>query len=115
MLYSTDPKTRTEFINSLRVLAGFLDSNPDIPVPKFGTDIIVHATTYEDGGRQEVTRLARLLDVAVSDETPEGHCRATRMFGVIEYRVISISTTYTTRRQAQQSYEDVITLDTNWE
>jgi hypothetical protein len=112
MFYTTDPQTRAGFIESLRELADWLAGNPAIPVPKYGEEITLHADSYEDGGKEQVDHIARLFDAPVTDDTPDGHYSACRIFGYIGYEAVSISRAYSARRDAQRSYEDSITLDT---
>jgi hypothetical protein len=113
VFYSTDPEERVGFITSLRELADFLASNPGVPAPKYGCQISLNADAYEDGGKAQVDHIARLLDARITDHTPDGHYAADRSFGRILYRAVSIPDAWTARRNAQQSYEDCISLDAN--
>jgi len=115
MFYTTDPAERAGFIASLRQLADFLAANPAAPVPTYGTFIQLHADDYEDGGKAQVDRIARLLGAAITDRTPDGHYTATRSFGCIEYAVSAIPGTWRAMRDAQCSYEPNIRTGTTQE
>jgi hypothetical protein len=105
MLYTTDPDTRDWFITSLRQLADYLASHPAVPVPTGTSSIFLHADPTEDGGREQVTHIARLLGAPVSDEIARGrHYTAARDFGPIEYKAVSIPTTVRAWHDAQDSY-----------
>jgi hypothetical protein len=82
--YTTDPGAKARFTRALRDLAGYLDRNPAIPVPKTGETITVHASPADHGGRAQVDHIAGLLDVGIRDETARGgHYWAVRQFGPI--------------------------------
>lgn len=105
MLYTTGPDTRAWFITSLRQLADYLATHPAVPVPTGTSPIYLHADITEDGGREQVGHIARLLDAPVSDEIARGgHCTAARGFGLIEYKAVSIPTTVRAWHNAQDSY-----------
>lgn len=70
--YTTDPGAKARFTRALRDLAGYLDRNPAIPVPKTGETITVHASPAGDGGRAQVDHIAALLDASIRDETARG-------------------------------------------
>src|SRR5579862_8780542 len=116
MTYVTDPKARAGFITDLRALADYLTNHPDIPVPGSGSDFYLCADSYEDGGNLQVDRIARLLGVAVTDETAHGgHYYALRNFGCLVYRVTSIPGSCMARHHAEMSYAGCVTPDTGWE
>ena len=50
MSFTTDPGTRQAFISGLRNLADYLTSNPSVPVPRYGTEIHLCASSTDDGG-----------------------------------------------------------------
>jgi hypothetical protein len=110
--YTIDPRTRDVFIASLRALADHLAAHPDLPVPKHGTTVLLHANRPDDDGRCQVEQIARLLGVKVTDETAiGGHCSAVRCFGVVEYEVVAITEAYSALREAEASYRGCITPD----
>jgi hypothetical protein len=112
MYYSTAPKTRAEFITALRQLADYLVSNPAVPVPTGSTSITLHADPTEDGGREQVNHIARLLGAAITDDTRHGgHYLAVRAFGPIGYEACSIPTTVQAWHNAQDSYRGCISPD----
>ena len=113
MFYTTDPKDRAAFIASLRQLADFLALNPAAPVPLYGTEITLSADAYEDGGKAQVERIARLMSASIDDEVAlGGHYRATREFGSLGYTVASIPYASTARYEAEKTYWGCITPDT---
>src|SRR5690242_17684590 len=105
MYYTTDPGARGRFIGSLRELADYLDRHRAIPIPKHGATIVLHAAMAEDGGRDQVDRIAGLLDAEVCDETARGgHYRAVRSFGPLGYEVVAITAAYQAAFRAENSY-----------
>lgn len=116
MLYSTNPKDRTEFIQSLRGLADFLAGNPAVPVPLYGEHVTLHADSYEMGGKAQVDHLARPLGTSVTDDTAHGgHYEARREFGPIAYSALAITSAYTARSEAEHTYWGCVIPDTNRE
>ncbi len=111
MFYTTNLKDRAEFIASLRQLADFLDTNPAVPVPMYGADLLLPADTYEDGGKEQVEHIARLLGAPIDDATPDGHYTAERPFGCLRYRAASIPGPWNAAYDARHSYEKSIILD----
>ena len=109
MFRYADSDQRLAFIAGLRALADFLTANPAIPVPPHGEEITLHLDAAEDGGCTQVRRLAQLLNAHVTDETAhDGHCYATRSFGPLTYRVVSIPNSRMARHQALWSYEGCV-------
>ena len=110
MLYTTQPSVRAEFITGLRELAAYLETHHGVPVPAYGTNIGLHVTPTEDGGRGLVAHIAAQLGATVTDETLQGgHLTATRMFGPIGYMVVSIPATVMADHHARDSYYRCIT------
>lgn len=82
---------RYAFISGLRELADYLGGHPDVPVPDYSTTIHVIAAPMEEGGARWVDEVADLLGVPVEDRTGRnGNYTATRNFGPIEFRIVSI-------------------------
>ena len=109
MLYTTDPGTRDYLITSLRQLADYLAAHPAVPVPTGTTRILLHADVTEDGGREQVNHIARLLDAPVCDDIARGgHYTAARNFGPIAYEAVSIPATVRAWHNAQDSYRGCI-------
>lgn len=115
MFYTTDPVARERFITALRQLASYLASHPAVPVPTGTSRIILHADPAEDGGREQVNHIARLLGTPVDDRTRHGgHYTTVRTFGqVIDYEAASIPATWMAWHNAQDSYQGCITVDAN--
>jgi hypothetical protein len=110
MSYTADPAIRDEFIAALRELASFLAGNPAVPVPEYGTDILLSASSIDDGGQAQVDHAARLLNVPVINDTAQdGHYRAARSFGPIEYRIVAISDAAMAVFHAESSYRGCVT------
>jgi hypothetical protein len=109
-----DPHQRDEFVKGLRALARYLTAHPDIPVPDYGSDILLHADSDQDGGFAQVDRVASLLRAPVTDDTAsDGHYRATRSFGPVSYTVVSIPEARMARVDAYMSYRDSVIPDTS--
>lgn len=91
MHYSTNPEDRYSFISGLRELADFLVVHQAMPVPQHA-QIYVIAEKTDKGGTRTVGEVARILGVPIQDETERGgHCTATRAFGNIELRIVSVT------------------------
>lgn len=105
MSNSTDPAVRTEFIASLRALADYLDAHQAVPVPAYGADIDVHMARAENGGHEEVKKVARFLGATISDNTADGgHYVASRSFVAIRYTIVSVSNEDMRQYEAYSSY-----------
>ena len=84
---SPQPSPRDQVIAGLRDLADFLEQHPDVPVNSFTTVAYSVDNRAEPGKRRpEVDRIAEILDVDAADD---GHYRASRMFGPVEYVAVS--------------------------
>ena len=113
MSFTTDPATRQALITGLRALADYLDHNPAVPVPRYGTEIYLSAASTDDGGCAQVRQFARQLGVAVpTDISYSGHYEAARQFGPVGYRMIAISDAAMARHLAADSYYGCVTPDT---
>ncbi|MFV2177961.1 hypothetical protein ACFHW2_40085 [Actinomadura sp. LOL_016] len=104
---------RGRVLQGLLDLAAFLEANPGVPVPDFGWTLHLPASEATDGReRVEVDRIADVLDVPVSDETPDGgHYIAQKHFGPITYRAFHVPARRMARHHALRSYEDNIRPD----
>lgn len=110
--YTTDPAARARFTSALRELAGFLDQHPGVPVPSYGTSIVLHADPADTGGRDQVTRIAALLGGTVYDDTADGgHYWAARNFGPIGYQITAITEAATATFHALMTYHGAVTPD----
>ena len=111
--YTTDPGAQGKFIRSLRELADYLDRHRNIPVPKYGACLTMHASSAENGGRAQVDHIAKLMHTDINDETPNGgHYWAVRNFGVIGYEIVAIPEHFSATYDALMSYSGCVTPDT---
>lgn len=88
MNYAT-PAQRQALISGLRELAGFLESNPEVPAPKY-TDMLVfppHASDTEN--RSEIDVIASRIGSG-TEISPARHYVTSRRFGPVEYRAVAI-------------------------
>jgi hypothetical protein len=85
-----NPEERTALIGGLRALADCLESNPDVPAPRY-TDVY---TFPPDGAcaemRAEIDTIAELLGSRAHETAGRRHYTATRSFGPVEYRAVAI-------------------------
>ncbi|GIH78303.1 hypothetical protein [Planobispora longispora] len=106
---------RRELIAGLRALAAFLDSHPQVPVPRYGAiRVSVHTNydtdaTTEPEAIAEVERIAALLGTTPTVEG--GHHVAGMEFGSVRYEAVLVTRAAMARRAALDSYSDAITLD----
>jgi hypothetical protein len=110
---TTDPRIRQAFITGLRDLAGYLARHPAVPVPRFGTQILLCANSTDDGGCAQVDHFARQLGTASADSIADnGHYAAARSFGPVGYQMVAISEARMARYYAEISYAGCVTPDT---
>lgn len=104
---------RNETIQGLCALADFLQDNADVPVREHGGEYMLFVRDRsDDEARAEVDRIARLLGVAVQDDTGRGgHYTATRSFGRVAYHVVHIPDRARREHAARMSYLANITVD----
>jgi hypothetical protein len=89
---TTDPDARKAFVDGLRALARFLVSHPDVPVPAYGTTILLSTLGTDDENRRDVDGFTAATAATVDDDWDRnGHYRAARMFGPVEYAAVAIS------------------------
>ena len=113
MSFTTDPGIRQAFITGLRDLADYLDQHPAIPVPRYGTEVYLSASSTDDGGCAQVRHFARQLGIAApATISHSGHYEAARSFGPVSYRMTAISDDAMARHHAHSSYHGAITPDT---
>ena len=109
---ATDLDHRQAFITGLRDLADYLASHPAVPVPRYGTEILLSAASTDDGGCAQVDRFARQLGVTPEGDLDRcGHYGAVRCFGPIGYRMTAISDHALARYQAETSYIGCVSPD----
>jgi hypothetical protein len=109
---ATGPGHRQAFITGLRDLAQYLASHPAVPVPRHGTEILLSASSTDDGGCAQVDRFARQLGVTPHDDLAHsGHYGAVRSFGPVGYRMTAISDHAMARYHAADTYYGCVTPD----
>ena len=113
MSFTTDPAIRQAFITGLRYLASYLDRHPAVPVPTYGTEVYLSASSTDDGGCAQVSQFARQLGItAPKSISYSGHYEAARQFGPVSYRMIAISEQAMARHRAADTYYGCVTPDT---
>ena len=113
MSFTTDPATRQTFITGLRDLADYLDQHPAVPVPAYGTEVYLSASSTDDGGCAQVSQFARQLGIIPPKTISySGHYEAARQFGPVGYRMTAISDHAMARHYAHESYHGYVTPDT---
>ena len=113
MSLTTDTATRQAFITALRNLADYLTSNPSVPVPRYGTEIHLSASSTDDGGCAQVDHFARHTGATVENRLAHsGHYEAVLPFGPVGYRIIAISDARMAIYIAETSYSGCVTPDT---
>jgi hypothetical protein len=108
-MFSTDPGKRKEYITGLRDLADYLDVNPGVPVPGYGTSIILIANDAEDGGITEIVAMS--IELAAPFAETDGVYRTERRFGPVTYKAIANSVRSYADYQAQTSYYGCVSPD----
>lgn len=103
---TTDPK-RAEFTTGLRALADFLDTHPDLPLPR-GTEVSPFLNGTDEEDRAEVDRIARILGEQPRT-TLGGHYRVTRRFvGGVAYDATAIPEQQMQDWEALTSYRGAV-------
>ena len=108
-MYSIDPDARDAFITGLYQLADYLAEHPGIPVPGYGTTILLPVDRQDDGGREDIDYVAREYLWPVRDE--DGCYETYREFGPVCYLIYSLTNAHMDRYSAKNSYRDSITVD----
>ncbi len=81
---------RQALISGLRELAGFLESNPDVPAPEY-TDVLVFPPSASDAGkRRQIDVIASRIGSVAETFSSFRHYRTSRRFGPVEYRAVAI-------------------------
>ena len=112
MSYTTDPAERQEYITGLRQLADYLDANPGVPVPRYGSSIRLIASLAEDGGIAEIITIAAQLAAPVIDATQDmGSYRTCRSFGPVTYEAFSSTRASMAIYRAETSYAGCVIPD----
>jgi hypothetical protein len=108
-MFTTDPQHRKEYIDGLRQLADYLDANPGVPVPGYGTTINLVASDAEDGGIAEIVSLS--IELAAPFAETDGVYRTQRQFGPITYKGFASSAASLANYSIQTSYYGCVTPD----
>ncbi|GAB3159863.1 hypothetical protein [Microbispora hainanensis] len=109
---TTDHRKAT--ITGLRALADFLDTNPDVPVPRTSISITYFPDRADDAGmRAEIDHIAELLGTEIDPgRLPYSHYRTGLDFGPVRYEALAVLAAARARHEAVTSYEDCIVPDT---
>lgn len=111
MTTTTDPDARKAFIGGLRALARFLASHPDMPVPIYGSDLLLSGSDADDP-RGFVEAFAAMTGAAVTDKWAEtGHYDAARSFGPVSYHAYAVSDATMAAYRAETSYAGCVQPD----
>jgi len=81
---------RQALISGLRELAGFLESNPEVPAPTY-TDVTVfppHASDTEN--QAEIDLIASRIGSGIEISPTRHHYVTSRQFGPVGYRAVAI-------------------------
>ena len=108
-MFSTDPEHRKDYIDALRQLAGYLETNPGVPVPAYGTTILVAASDTEHGGMTEIVAMS--IELAAPLCETGGVYRTERNFGPITYKGFANSAASQADYHIQTSYYGCVTPD----
>lgn len=108
-MFSTNPDTRSQYIAGLRELADLLDACPGVPVPAYGTNILVIASDAEDGGITEI--LSMSIELAAPFAELDGIYRTVRKFGPVTYAGVSHTQATMAAYHALASYDGCVNPD----
>ena len=108
-MFTTDPAKRKEYIDGLRQLADYLDTNASVPVPGHGTTIMLAASDAENGGIAEIVALS--VELAAPFAETDGVYRTQRQFGPITYKGFANSAASLADYRIQVSYYGCVTPD----
>jgi hypothetical protein len=85
-----DSTERAALIFGLRELAGFLESNPDVPAPAY-TDLLVFPPPAPDAEkRRQIDVIASRIGSVAETFSAYRHYQTSRRFGPVEYRAVAI-------------------------
>lgn len=81
---------RQALIDGLHELAYFLESNPEVPAPKY-TDVLVFPPhTSDTGNRSEIDAIASRIGSGIEISSTHRHYVTSRQFGPVGYRAVAI-------------------------
>lgn len=105
---TTTDQTRAEFTAALRELADFIDTHPDLPLPR-GAEVSPFLNGTDEEDRAEIDRVAGILG-AQPEQTITGHYRVRRRFGAgVAYDATAIPEQQMQDWQALTSYRGAVT------
>lgn len=107
------PDARAGFVADLRSLADYLAANPEVPVPRYGWTIFVHATGTDEEEFAQVDAVSEILGEKPTDrrETSGGYA-VVRSFGSVEYQFDAHTSDSMARHRAFMSYADSVEPET---
>ena len=82
---------RRRLIDGFRALAAFLRDHPDVPAPRWADIYVFPPRGADEQMRAEIDQIAARIGTVVTDDTDHGHYAASRHFGPVQYRAVSIS------------------------
>jgi hypothetical protein len=109
VMHTIDPDARAAFISGLYQLADYLAENPGIPVPEYGTTILVPLGGQDDGTRAEIDYVAAEYLWPVRDE--DGCYETWREFGPVGYTIYSLTKAFKDRYSRRIPAGDPSTSD----
>jgi hypothetical protein len=81
---------RQALISGFRELADFLESNPEVPAPKY-TDVLVFPPHASDAdNRSEIDVIASRIGSGIEISSAHRHYVTSRQFGPVGYRAVAI-------------------------
>jgi hypothetical protein len=82
---------RQALISGLRELAGFLETNPDVPAPAYADVLVFPPHDSDTENRSEIDIIASLIGSGTETSPgPRRHYTTSRRFGPVEYRAVAI-------------------------
>jgi hypothetical protein len=85
-----NPEERAALIGGLRALADYLESNPEVPAPRY-TDVYTFPPDRACAEmRAEIDAIAVVLRRQARETGRGRHYTVTRSFGPVEYRAVAI-------------------------
>jgi hypothetical protein len=85
-----DPAERAALIDGLRALAGYLESNPDVPASGYADVFVFPPDDDCTVMRAEIDAIAALLGCQARETGSRRHYGVTRPFGPVQYRAVAI-------------------------
>ena len=89
--YYASADERARLIAGFRALADFLQDHPDVPAPRWADVMVFPPDGTEEEMRTEIDQVAARVGTEPVDRTADyGHYTASRNFGPVEYRAVTI-------------------------